>query len=139
VPAVLHDFYFDRAWSLMKHETEIATLRHRSASGLVDQLWEFLPRAGFQVDRIFVLVRLGSAEPVGVEVPVSTARTAPDRIPGTWFLARRGESEWLLTTSRLPKDTDHMALPEAFHPDLPVGSILLTHAPEQTSRELEAV
>lgn len=70
---------------------------------------------------------------VNVEVPVCVnANTKPHR----WVVVDRG-THWTLTPSLWPVDHQDIARGHAFHTDLPVGSIELTHAPPDVHGELQ--
>jgi hypothetical protein len=128
-------------WRNMQPCPELATIRHRTASGLIDCFWEFLPKGGFpdKPNRIFASIRLGSARAVEVEIPICSNRSSKEEMRGKWVLVRKGEHHWLLSAARMPLDFQRIAHSEAFHPDLPVGSLVLSDAPSHVSDELAAI
>lgn len=118
---------------------ELATIRHISSSGRLDSWWEFLPGGSGlpkQQNRILAMIKLGSAKPVEVEIPVCSHRNP---VPGCWILVRRGEHHYLLTAGKLPLDMNKIARSEAYHPSLPVGSLVLADAPSDVAEELSRV
>ncbi len=115
---------------------ELATLRHRTASGQLDSFWEFFPRCGFSANRILAMIKLASAPSVEVEIPVCSHRSP---LPGCWIIVRRGEHSYLLTAALMPMDMMKIARAAAYHSSLPVGSLVLTDAPEQVATELSFV
>ena len=115
---------------------ELCTIRHRLASGHVDEWFEFLPAAGGEPERIIMSVSLGSAEPVVCTVPVCTHRSRKEKMLGRWVLVRKDDQTFVLTAARMPTSMDCIAHSEAFHEDLPVGSVMLTHAPPDVARAM---
>ncbi len=118
---------------------ELCTIRHRTACATLDSWWEFLPAAGWPQHRILMRVKLGSAPAVECEVPVCTHRSKPDAMANRWVVVRKSECQFLLTAARMPRDMQRLAQAEAFHPDLPIGSISLVDAPSQVARELSEI
>lgn len=129
-------FESDNAWRLKVDIQELCTLRHVSSSGDLTKWWQFLPAVGSEPRRLLMSIKIGSAPPVEVEVPVCTNRHP---IPGCWVMVRRNETGWLLTAARLPMDMQRIAHGAPFHADLPVGSISLLDAPTDIAAELASL
>lgn len=115
---------------------EIATLRYIGASGRLDSFWQLLPTEEGKPRRLLVSVKVGAAPVVVCEIPVCTNRSKADVMHGAWVLVRKSEGQFLLTAARMPTDFQRIAHSEAFHEDLPVGSISLLDAPPDVAAEL---
>lgn len=116
---------------------EICTLSHRSAAGRAWGYWEFIPRERSPISaRIFLSLKLGNSPVVECEVPVCTNRSKPEDVPGRWVLVPKGEHTFILTAAQMPTDMQRIARAERFHDDLPVGSVVLTNAPENIAEEI---
>ena len=120
---------------------ELCTIRHRNSSGQVDLWWEFhdeyeLPT---KQSHVTMSVRLGSAAAVIVEVPVCTHRSRKERMAGRWIIVPKDECRFILTAARMPVDFNRIVHNEAFHEDLPAGSVVLIDAPEDVARKMAAI
>lgn len=121
------------------HIMELCVLRHVGCSSNTDGWWEFLPGGSglpLQENRVLAKIRLGSAPSVEVEIPVCSHRNPS---PGCWVIVRRGEHHFLLTAGKFPIDMNRIARSVAYHPSLPVGSLILADAPERVALELSRV
>ena len=117
---------------------ELCTLPHRKAAN-ADAFWEFLEAAGGEPERVILSVQLGSADLVVCTVPVCTHRSRKEQMLGRWVLVQKDASTFVLSAARMPLDMDYLAHSEAFHEDLPVGSITLTHAPEAVAAAIASI
>lgn len=102
-------------------------IRHRTASGSLDELWEYDPAR-----RVVILrFRLGAADPVDVDVPVASE----ERLRfGSWQLVRADGDTWEI----LPRRYGMGSLrPAPIHAALGTSSIVLCAAPLNVSTELE--
>jgi hypothetical protein len=117
----------------------LCTLRYVGASGRLDQFWQFLPATKDEPNRLLMSIRLGSAPVVVCEIPICTHRSSWERMRGCWVIVPRGEDSFLLTAARVPMDQDSIVHAEAFHENLPVGSIALSDAPADVARALAEI
>lgn len=103
-------------------------VKHRSASGTLDELWEYDPAR-----RVVMLTfRQGAAEPVSVDVPVASE---PFARFGAWKIVRGDEQTWEI----LPHRFGVVSLrPFPIHASLGSASVVLCGAPFNVSVELDA-
>lgn len=127
----------DIAWVYRMRFPELATVRHVSGSGQLDSFWEFLPSDGFPLrpPRVLLRVRLASAKPIEVEVPVYLAARP---VVGAWMLVPIDDATWRLTSS-VWRGVENLSESSRHHDDLPLGSFLLTCAPSHVSDEIRAL
>lgn len=111
--------------------TEMLVVKHISAASKEGMHWRFL-----KPNQIFLRIAFGSAPWVELGVPCCSHKHTRFQ---HWVIIRKSESLWLLTAARIPVDNQAIVKSERFHEDLPVGSILLSEAPESVSAELEAI
>lgn len=112
----------------------LATLKHVSASGQLNQWWNFDPSRKLIVARLV----FGNAAPIDLdEIPVCSP-AHPRRL--AWVIIRQSSESWLLTSARMPEEMNRrIARAERFHPDLAAGSLELVAAPPNVQAELEAL
>ena len=60
-------------------------------------------------------------------------------LAGCGGVVQKDASTFVLSAARMPLDMDYLAHSEAFHEDLPVGSITLTHAPEAVAAAIASI
>jgi hypothetical protein len=118
-------------------------VKHRSASGQLDRLWEFDPARRL----VMLVIRVASEAPMSLDVDVCSL--AHPRL-GAHSIVRHDEHTWRIKPERfveLPQSTRDgqrvwSLVPEAYpiHPRFTRGDgILLAAAPSEVNAELEAL
>lgn len=98
---------------------------HRTASGRLDNLWEYDPARRI----VMLTLKIGAAPPVHVDVPVATAR---DPRVGSWTLRRLDEHTWEILPSRYG---DRRLVPSPIHPSIGSSSVVLVSTPDDVAIE----
>ena len=108
-------------------------VRHRLASGVIDQLWEWDPAR-----RVLMLtIRMGNAPPIDVDVPVASGDRPRH---GCFVLTRLDETTWRLSPAVFNSyEGPNVTRAASIHRDVPPEFIYLTHAPDDISEELTAL
>lgn len=131
----------------------LAALRHRKASSDPGSYWEYDPPRGI----LFGRVRLASAAialdylPPGRDQPGTwldlpddvgadhRVRLCSERAPREAAYALRDLGEAFVVSPARYFRVRGRFVPEPIHPDLPLGSLLLTNAPDDVAAELRAL
>lgn len=102
-------------------------VRHRSASGRLDELWEYDPARHV----VIATLRQGTAEPIDLTIPIASEARARY---GAWKLVREGEDNWKVTPHRFGSER---LIPHPIHRALGTNALVLLAAPWFVSAELE--
>jgi hypothetical protein len=140
---------FPSGWEvIMKPTGVIATIRHRlaSQSSLEAGCWEYDPSRRIIIARLV----LASSEVFDLDVEVTTSRAVVDLDPLDpiavakhrlrHILIRQSEDVWMLSATRIGSNpVTEIAKAERFHPRMPIGNLILTHAQATVQKELAAL